>query len=132
MTLALVKNASNSITIATVLFGFLFGVLTLLASLSTSKIMDMLRKANRAKDLLKYNRQAVYSSGTTALLALLLSFLEAPEALESGEVYDFWWWFPRLWLCLALWMLFTTFRYVHLFYKILEVEDSFAAAADRA
>lgn len=108
---------SSIITISGILFGFLLTMLTLLLQ-TKNKAMELLVKNNRLKELINYNKWAVYFAGILTILAFILQILNRVDyvcnlpfiAIDAVRI---------CWLLIILMTLLYTYRYLDIFYTIL-------------
>lgn len=116
---------STSITIATVNFGFLISILTMLVSIGNNELMVLLSKNGSTRILLLYNEKAVYGSAIWAVTAFLFQCLfptkDDFENLSSTcRAICF-----LIWAGSGQYTLLSTYRYLRNFYQILKAEEAF-------
>jgi len=97
------------LTIESILFGFLLTVLALTLQIS-NKAIDLIKKADRFNELIRYNRSAVYSCFAATFIGLVLILF--PQIPSTSICYVFW-------FGVSLLSFFLSIRYVRLFFKIL-------------
>lgn len=112
------ENIFESVlTLSGIAFGFLITVLSLLLQM-TNRSLKMLKELDKFDLLISYNKQAVYNAALTMIISLVLLIISSSQdfnPLESicGVIIG------SLWLYLILCMVFNTYRYTSLFFKIV-------------
>lgn len=113
---------SSVITIAGILFGFLLTMLTFL--LQTNNLaLSKIREYDRLKDLVRFNRAAVYLAGLLTLTAFVLQVLHQVDFICTQ---------PELIInlvrfgCITLisFAIIYTYRYLSIFYSVLTNDPS--------
>lgn len=101
------------VTVESILLGFLLAVFALVLQ-SGSPAIDELKRANRFRELIAYNRNAVIHSFLTVVLTLLVTLLlePLPACARSLLLY--------LWLFSTLTSLLSTFRFLDIFYALIK------------
>jgi hypothetical protein len=107
------------ITLSTVVFGFLLTMLTILIQ-SSGKTIDLLKVTGRFKDLVYYNKEACYSSALLLLLSIIAIVFTLDGSIISEEMLRYWKGFLIIWSVNIVHLLVSTYRYVSIFYFIVQ------------
>jgi len=101
------------ITIGAVIFGFLLTMLGILSQ-TNNQVLEFLKKHDRYKDFIGYNKEAVALSSVTAVYSLaILIILEVNQDCSLSFVLE------AFWAGLNISMLLATYRFVSLFYLLI-------------
>jgi hypothetical protein len=108
---------ASVLTIAGILFGFLLTMLTFLLQTNNSA-MERIKRANRLRDVISYNRSAVYFAAVLTLVGFILQVLEKTDFLSNQPVWSiniirF------LWLGIICMTVTHTYRYLDIFYTLI-------------
>lgn len=101
------------ITIEGILFAFLLTVLTMTIQ-STSINIEIIKRANRFKELIRYNKISVLTtlfSVMTSLIVYITILLEANDAIIIIR--------NNIWCFLVSYSIISSYRYTSLFFKIV-------------
>jgi len=104
-------------TLSGVMFGFLLTILTILLQ-SSEKPFDLMKKYDRFKDLIDYNKGAVYSSGITLILSIIIIVYNSIQTvstfvINSKSIIEF------VLLFFIILMALRAYRYVDIFYSLI-------------
>lgn len=112
------ENIFESVlTLSGIAFGFLITVLSLLLQM-TNRSLKMLKELEKFDLLISYNKQAVYNSALTMIISLMLLIIYSSKD-SNGLVSIYEIIIGYFWLYLIFCMVFNTYRYTSLFFKIV-------------
>jgi hypothetical protein len=100
------------VTIESALFGFLLTILALIFQMN-NKMLDIIKEFNRFKDLVRFSKEAVYSSLATILLSLIiLIFVNSESPIILSRILKHLFGFALVYNALS------TIRFVEIFYML--------------
>lgn len=108
---------ASILTIAGILFGFLLTMLTFLLQTNNSA-MEKIKKYNRLKDLIGYNKSAVYFAALLTLCGFVLQVLQKADFI-CGLLPWCIATIRLLWLTIICMTITHTYRYLNIFYSLI-------------